>query len=189
MIKTTLIDSLKKDHKARDRERSKIIGRSNPILHDSKRIIFSLHRSDFAKADEQMIKVEKEIDNLQDQFGYKRLEEEGAYKAAMEEYLEAKLFHLWINKKEVTKIKGRKISHSSYLGALSDVAGEMVRYAINQAAKNNLTEVGRAKEDVSELISYLTEFDFTGYLRTKYDQARSHMRKIEQINYEVNLRK
>jgi hypothetical protein len=35
----------------------------------------------------------------------------------------------------------------------------------------------------------LVEFDMAGYLRTKYDQARGNTRKIEQINYEINLRK
>jgi len=38
-------------------------------------------------------------------------------------------------------------------------------------------------------MSELVEFDMTGYLRTKYDQAKGNLRKIEQINYEINLRK
>ena len=29
--------------------------------------------------------------------------------------------------------------------------------------------------------------DFSGYLRTKYDQARNHLRHAEQILYEVSL--
>ena len=35
----------------------------------------------------------------------------------------------------------------------------------------------------------LVEFDMTGYLRTKYDQARASLRKIEQIDYEIKTRK
>jgi hypothetical protein len=35
----------------------------------------------------------------------------------------------------------------------------------------------------------LVEFDMTGYLRTKYDQAKGNLRKIEQIHYEINLKK
>jgi hypothetical protein len=29
----------------------------------------------------------------------------------------------------------------------------------------------------------------TGYLRTKYDQAKGNLRKIEQIDYEIKIRK
>ena len=35
----------------------------------------------------------------------------------------------------------------------------------------------------------LVEFDMTGYLRTKYDQAKSSLRKIEQIDYDIKIRK
>ena len=34
----------------------------------------------------------------------------------------------------------------------------------------------------------LVEFDMTGYLRTKYDQAKRNLRKIEQIDYEIKIR-
>ncbi len=34
----------------------------------------------------------------------------------------------------------------------------------------------------------LIDFDMTGYLRTKYDQARGHLRKLEQMAYEIKLR-
>ena len=65
----------------------------------------------------------------------------------------------------------------------------MSRYTTNQATKQKYKEVKRASEDASELLAFLTEFDFTGYLRTKYDQARSHLKKIEQVNYDISIRK
>ena len=34
----------------------------------------------------------------------------------------------------------------------------------------------------------LIDFDMTGYLRTKYDQSRGHLRKLEQMTYEIKLR-
>jgi len=40
-----------------------------------------------------------------------------------------------------------------------------------------------------DIMAELIEFDMRSYLRTKYDQAKGHLRKIEQTNYEVNLRK
>jgi len=34
----------------------------------------------------------------------------------------------------------------------------------------------------------LIEFDLAGYLRTKYDQAKTNLKKIEYIAYELKLK-
>jgi len=75
------------------------------------------------------------------------------------------------------------------LGGICDLTGELVRRAINQAAEGNLQEVDKIKQIINEIMSELVEFDMTGYLRTKYDQAKTNLRKKEQINYEINIRK
>ncbi|MFP4514689.1 MAG: hypothetical protein ACLFNO_01640 [Parcubacteria group bacterium] len=188
MIKKSFVQKLKKDHVEKNKERSKIIKSSNPILHDSKRIIFSLHRQDYNKAENDLKKLEEDIKKLQKNLGAARLEQEGSYKAAIEEFLEAHLFWQWLTKHKIEKLKNLKLSHESYLGAISDLIGEMARFCTNQAAKHNTKEVTRASEDASELLASLTEFDFTGYLRTKYDQARGHLKKIEQVNYDISIR-
>ncbi|MCF7794979.1 hypothetical protein K9M50_01300 [Patescibacteria group bacterium] len=189
MIKKTFVNKLKKEHIEKNKERSKIIRSSNPILHDSKRIIFSLHRQDFKKAETELKKLEEEVKKLQKNLGVNRLEQEGSYKAAIEEFLEAHLFWQWLTNYKIEKLKELKLSHESYLGAISDLIGEMARYSTNQATKQNTKEVARASEDASELLASLTEFDFTGYLRTKYDQARGHLKKIEQVNYDISIRR
>ncbi len=189
MIKKNFIKNLKKQHIEKNKERGGIIRSSNPILHDSKRIIFSLHRQDFLKAKDDLDKLEENIKNLQKKLGVNRLEQEGSYKAAIEEFLEANLFWQWLHNDKIEKIKDIKISHDSYLAAFCDLLGEMARYATNQAAKHQFKEVKKVSQDASELLAYLTEFDFTGYLRTKHDQARSHLRKIEQINYDISIRR
>jgi len=38
------------------------------------------------------------------------------------------------------------------------------------------------------MMDQLIDFDMTGYLRTKYDQARGHLRKLEQMAYEIKLK-
>jgi translin len=189
MIRKSFILKLKKEHLEKNKERSQIIQSSNHILHDSKRIIFALHRQDFKKAETNLKQLEETIKKLQKNLGINRLEQEGSYKAAMEEFLEAHLFWQWLTKYKIEKLKGIKLNHESYLGAISDLVGEMARYSINQAIKQNIKEVIRVSKDASELLASLTEFDFTGYLRTKYDQARSHLKKIEQINYDISIRK
>lgn len=66
--------------------------------------------------------------------------------------------------------------------------GELVRYATNQAAKGKFGEVAKTKKLAEDIMGQLIDFDMTGYLRTKYDQSRGHLRKLEQMAYEIKLR-
>ena len=189
MINKKFIQKLKKEYNLHESERRQIINLSNTVLHDSKRVIFSLHRFDIKKATDSLIEIEKILIDLEKNFGYARLEQEGCYKAGAEEYVEAKMFYKLINKGKVDVIKGLKINVESYLGGICDLTGELVRQAINQAADGEPKEVERIKKIINNIMAELVEFDMTGYLRTKYDQAKGNLRKIEQIDYEVNLRK
>jgi translin len=187
MLNKKFIQKLKKEHVEHNNERRQIISLSNIILHDSKRVIFSLHREDVKKAEESLNQIEKIIIKLDKKFGYNRLKEEGSYKAGVEEYVEARAFFTVLSGKNLDKFKGIKLSYESYLGGICDLSGELVRRAVNKAAKGEYEEVEKIKKMINEIMSELVEFDMAGYLRTKYDQARGNLRKIEQINYEINL--
>ncbi len=189
MLNKKFFTELKTEYSKKESERRQIISASNAVLHDAKRVIFSLHRGDNKKALESLSDIETRLKKLQKNFGYERLEEEGAYGAGVEEYVEAKMFYLVIAKKPLGKVAGIKISAASYLGGLSDLCGELVRQAVNLAAAGKIKEARANKQIISDIIAEFVEFDFTGYLRTKYDQANSHFRKMEQIDYELNLRK
>lgn len=189
MINKKFIQSLKKDHDEQNNQRRQIISLANVVLHDSKRVIFALHREDIKKAKDNLEAIEKILQKLEKKFGYERISEEGAYKAGVEEYVEAKMFYLLIIGKKIDKIKEVKLNFDSYLGGICDLTGELLRQSINQAATGNLDEIVRIKNIINEIMGQLVEFNMTGYLRTKYDQAKRNLRKIEQINYEVEIRK
>ncbi len=189
MIDKKFIQKLKEEHKEANSERRQIISRSNIVLHDSKRVIFSLHRGDQKKAEESLREIEVILKELQAKFSFNRVSKEGSYKAAVEEYVEAKTFYLVINGKKIEKFKGIKISFDSYLGGICDLTGELVRRAVNKAAAGEVKEVLKLKEYINQIMAELVEFDMAGYMRTKYDQARASLRKIEQINYDISIRK
>lgn len=189
MINKKFIQKLKKEFDGSNNERRQIISLSNVVLHDSKRAIFAMHRGDMKKVEEELEKIEKILAKLEKKFTYKRISMEGAYKAGVEEYVEAKMFYLLLTGKKIDKIKGLTISYDSYLGGICDTTGELVRRATNQAARGNFDEVEKMRQVISDVMAELVTFDMTSYLRTKYDQARGNLRKIEQINYEVSLRK
>lgn len=189
MINKKFIKSLQKDYQESNSERRQIISLANVILHDSKRIIFALHRGDIKKAEESFLEIESIISKLEKKFGWKRIYEEGSFKAGVEEYVEAKMFYFVLVGKKIDAIKGMKFSYESYLGGICDTTGELVRRAVNEAAQGNMKEVEKINDIINEIMAELVEFDMTGYLRTKYDQARGNLRKIEQVRYEVKLRR
>lgn len=189
MVNKKFIQELKDGYVKGEGERRQIISLSNQALHDSKRVIFSLHRDNFELAEKSLKEIEEKLVFMDKKFGHPRLKEEGSFKAAMEEYVEAKMYYLVLAKKKIDKVKGIKIDTESYLGGICDLTGEMVRLAINQAAKGKTSEVEKIKEAINEIMAELVEFDMTGYMRTKYDQAKTNLRKIEQIDYEIKIRK
>lgn len=189
MLNKKFIEKLKTDYDKNTSERRQIVNQSNIILHDSKRVIFSLHRNDLKKAGVSLKETEKRINELEKKFGYKRILEEGAYKAAAEEYVEAKMFFSVLNNKKLAEIKEVNLEFESYLGGICDLTGELVRVAVNEAAHGKYKRVEEIKKIIDEIMAELVEFDMTGYLRTKYDQAKTNLRKIEQINYEIKLKK
>jgi len=188
MINKRFIKQIQKDHEENNSERRQIISLSNVVLHDSKRVIFSLHRGDTEKAVDSLKEIERIITKLQKKFSFRRVSIEGSYKAAVEEYVEAKTFFLVLSGKKIDKFKNLKISYDSYLGGICDLTGELVRRATNEAAKGNHGEVTIIKKYINDIMAELVEFNMAGYLRTKYDQARSSLRKIEQMDYDLKIR-
>ncbi|MCK5123328.1 MAG: hypothetical protein KAQ87_04260 [Candidatus Pacebacteria bacterium] len=188
MINKKFIQKLKKDYDKGENERRQIIKLSDVVLHSSKRTIFSLHRGDLSKAKTELTEIEKSLQKLEKEFGHQRVSKEGSYRAGAEEYVEAKMFYFVMAGEKVDKIKGINLNIDSYLGGLCDLTGELVRQAINQATAGNFDEVDKIKKIINEIMAELVKFDMTGYLRTKYDQAKNNLRKIEQIEYEVKMR-
>jgi translin len=188
MINSPFLARLKQDYRDNESQRRQINSAANNILFEAKKTIFALHRADFKTAESKLKDIEKALKDLEKRFGADRLRREGPYKAAAEEYLEGKTFYLAIKNKKINAVAGLSLDYEAYLGGLCDLIGELVRYATNRAAAGKFSEVAKIKNLADGIMTQLVDFDLTGYLRTKYDQARGHLRKLEQMAYEIKLR-
>lgn len=181
---------LKEDYSYFNQSRREIIGRANDALHKSKVSIFTLHRGQVKEAAAILKEVEATLSALEPTFKKTpALRYEGSYKAALEEYVEAKMFYKIMTAGEISPIKEVKIDFDSYLGGLCDTTGEMVRLAIKEATNGRIEEVEKIKDTITDIMAELVEFNLTSYLRTKYDQAKGNLRRIEQMVYEIKLRR
>jgi len=180
---------IKNDFQTWETKRRSVVGNSNEALGHSKRAIFAFHRGDNREGYNNLKKAEKIFSYLEKMSkGQPRLRYEGSWRAALEEYAEAKLFGEYLKKKKVSELRNRQIDTEIYLGALCDFTGELVRYAVKQATDKNFNEVKLARKTIEEVVHNLIQLNLTGYLRTKYDQAKNNLRKIEQVMYELSIR-
>lgn len=169
--------------------RRDIIKGSDDALHSAKRAIFALHRGDMEGAEGTLKSVEAALSAMRKKYkNTARMQDEGSYKAAVEEYVEAALFNQFVTTGKIGEIHALSVDPEAYVAGLCDVPGELYRYAIKAATEKNIPLVKQCAKMAQEIVSELAGFNLTSYLRTKFDQANSAVQKLEQVVYEVSLR-
>lgn len=182
---------IKAEHEEHERAYRALVETSNRALGQAKRAIFAFHRADVKGGVELLGGAEKIFAGLEIVFrNLPMLRYEGTYRAALEEFVEGLLFADFLQHKPLGQVKAiKQLGAEIYLGGLSDFTGELVRYATDRATHGDTREVRRAHEALAEAMSFLISLDLTGYLRTKFDQAKQSERKMEQIMYDLSLKR
>jgi len=190
MSKNQLFFKLKKEYDHYYLSRQKIIGVANDALTNAKQAIFSLHRDDLKETEKLLLAAEKKLSSLRKYFNQNLfLEDEGAYRAAIEEYAEAKLFWQVMTKGKIDFIKNINLYFAGYLGGLCDLTGELLRKIILLATAEKFKEAQKLKEIIADIIAQMIKFNLTGYLRNKFDAAKHNLRKAEEVLYDVKMRR
>ncbi len=172
------------------KKRREIIKISGDAQQLSKKSIFASQRNDFESAKKlinQSATLLKKIQLLAKTD--RRLENEGSYKAALEEYIESFIFFQCVNNKTISDIKEINVDADIYISGICDVPGELYRYAIKSATDKNFDMTRKCYELCEEIILELVDMDLTGYNRQKFDQAKQALHKLEQVIYEVGLKR
>lgn len=170
-------------------KRREVIKQSGDAQHHAKRAIFALQRGDAKEAHERLDSARKIFTQLEKQ--YKKdpgLFSEGSYQAGLEEFVEADLFRQFIETRKIGAVKGLRVSNDIYIAGLCDVPGELQRYAIRAATHRDFALTEACAKATTEILHELVEFNLTSYLRTKFDQAKQAMHRLEQVMYETSLR-
>jgi predicted translin family RNA/ssDNA-binding protein len=188
MAAKDLLKQLKDAHETFAAARREIIGLAAKAQNASKRAIFAVQREDAAGAKALLAEAEDAIEAIRAKAAANaRLEHEGSYRAALEEYAEARFVAQLAWKGETSAIEG--LDEETQIGGLCDAAGEIVRLMVRAATERRDDEARGLKARLDALMEGLDAMDYSGYLRTKYDQARSHYRKAEDILYDLSLKR
>lgn len=188
-VNKTVFNKMKKNLHDYAIKRREIISLSGDALHHAKRAIFSMQRDNMGEAVAKLKEAEAIFKKLNTKYKKdNKALNEGSYKAAVEEYVEAHLFHQFLTTNKIEEIKTFAIDPDVFLAGLCDVPGELYRYAIKSATERNNEMVNKCSKMASDIIGELIEFNLTSYLRTKFDQAKQANQKIEKVVYEVSLK-
>ena len=190
MKRPAVFQQIQKSYQTHSKARREGMVHANDALSKSKRAIFALHRNDFIEAQACLGQAQALFKSCEVSFrAFPELKEEGTYRAGLEEYAEACLFQSYLQKGSIGKIDARAMAPSIYLAGLCDTTGEMVRYAVRQVTLGHPEVVSQIHETVSMVIEFLLDLDLTGYVRTKFDQAKKNLSRLEEMSYDLAIRK
>jgi predicted translin family RNA/ssDNA-binding protein len=182
------LKGLKTAHEAFAAARREIIGHAAKAQNASKRAIFAVQRGDDAGAKALLAEAEDAFEAIRAAAAANaRLEHEGSYRAALEEYAEARFLAQLAWKGEISALDG--LDEETQIGGLCDAAGEVVRLMVRAATDGHDKEAKTLKARLDQVMEGLDAMDYSGYLRTKYDQAKAHARKAEDILYDLSLKR
>jgi len=189
MLDTKYLQTVRAEVLAYASKRREVIKSAGDAQHHSKRAIFALQRDDLSGAVESLGQAEKLLLDLNKRFNKcSALFDEGSYRSAVEEYVEAQLFFQFYQGKKITKISKVLVEADTYIGGLCDLPGELYRYAIKSVTQKKYAVAKKCREMAEMIINELVTMDLTGYNRQKFDQAKQAMQKLEQVEYEISLR-
>lgn len=188
MKNTKFFTTLKNDHESYRSKRHELIKESSDILKESKRAIFSVHRDNIKEAEKHLASAEKHITNIHNKtLKEPRLRFEGSFKASLEEYIEAYLLLKFIKTKKVDIPSIIEFEYDEYLGGICDFTGELVRKGVLRVTEGKTEDIQEFHQAGSEMIEQLIELDMVGKLRSKFDEAKRNLKRLEEILYDIKV--
>lgn len=189
MLDKKYLQSVRQDLLGYAIKRRDVIKVAGDAQQMAKKAIFAMQRDDKAVAGQLLKTAADLLIGLNKKYKTEKdLFTEGSYRAAIEEFTEAILFHQYLAGQTIGKLKGFDIDSDTLVGGLCDLPGELLRYAIKSATERNFAEAKKCFAAAEEIIAELVDMDLTGYNRQKFDQAKQALNKLQQVVYEVSLK-
>lgn len=189
MISKNLIKKMQDELERTGRSRSRIISRTHGLGREAKHVGFKLQRNDFDGASKSLAEIEKQLKPLIAEAEKTGLRNEGSLKAVIEEYLESLYLFYVLRKKSLPVKLPFRVSADEQLGALADLTGELVRAATLEVSQGDVKRVQSYRDATEEFFGVLLQMDLHGQLRQKRDDARRNLRRLEEIIYDLAIKK
>lgn len=196
----------------RDELRETLIKKCRDGQKAAKQSIFALHRGDFHRADHLLKQCQQCIhhDLLPIVNEEPSLRTSGSFVGVLEEYVEAKLFAVWLYGNGTTAATtaasaagsvsspigtilqphefGVELEPEEYLGGLCDLTGEIGRHAVKQGTARHVEAVKLCLGTNRNICMALMIMErLPNGIGKKMDQVRRSVEKLERMLYEMSL--
>ena len=176
---------IRKDLRNFEEEREQTIQKSRIIIQLSKQIIYSVHRDDLKSAENLIKEMQKEMKSLPEHSYHTDM-----HKVAIQEYVEAVCYFEFVKNNKLLTKKELNVNSEHYLLGLCDLTGELVRKAVADVIKKKFDEIKKIKKLVDDIYGEFLKFNLrNGELRKKSDSIKWNLKKLEDIEYSLSLRK
>ena len=163
---------------------------ANQVRIESKFAISLSRRANHAHAAGALQKAEKQLQVLQKMTAKSpHLARLGFYHEALEEYVEAKMYASLLSDKKAIFPTKIQIEPDILLGGIADATGELVRRAITIANSDTFDVITGYREIAEEVAEKLSKVRMDGKIRKKYDDVERNLRRLEEILYDIRLKK
>ena len=109
---------------------------------------------------------------------------------AKQEYVEAICLYEYLSHGTIPSSKSLGVDAQSYLCGIADLTGELVRKGVNSVIKGNIHTAKQITELVEEIYGAFLTFDLrNGELRKKSDQIKWNLTKLQDLMYDLTLKK
>ncbi|KAJ3371173.1 hypothetical protein GGF31_003596 [Allomyces arbusculus] len=212
MSSTAALFQLARGHlDAQWNQREAVIKQSREITRESKKLIVMLHRHDpkVAFVESEMAafpaakaKVLQMLSKLASQF--KSRQEFHRYssnvKHCIQEFLEAVAFHYFMEFRRMIPFDdarllleslGLQLMPQDYIMGISDVSGEVMRFATNAATKGNTEWVEASRAYLQDFYHACLSLDASfneNDMNRKIDTTRESVLKVERLAYDLAIR-
>jgi len=175
--------SAKADLDQFEEKREEQIRLCRDTIRISKKIIYAIHRNNLDLALQECHEIKKVLDAIG-----RETFDNNLVCVAWQEAVEAlTYYHIIVDGRLLTR-KDLGAQTKEYLLGICDLCGELVRRAINCAAKGETQETQRIKTLVEEIFGQFLQFDFRGgELRKKSDSIKYHLNKLEDVLYDLKI--
>ncbi|MFT4326409.1 MAG: hypothetical protein ACMXYK_02820 [Candidatus Woesearchaeota archaeon] len=174
--------------------REKVIVNSRVILKDAKKLIYAVHKMNASESKKCLASLDANLTKMHTLLAKNpELKNEGSFNEALEEALEAKIFYEFVFNESIpdfASLEHLGCSQDTYLCAIADFTGELVRRAVHLVIKEKYAEVEYISETIETIHKGFLNFNFrNGALRKKSDSIKYNRLKLEDMLYEIHMKK
>ncbi len=181
-------DQIRSALESYDSLRDEVITIGRTVIKRSKLLIYALHRNELDKAKQLLGELEdarhemltKAEENV-------KLSQEGSFRAATQEYVEAVLYYTFVTTGKLETIK--HVDASQFVLGMCDVPGELNRRAVYLAGKGKVDEVIAIRDIVESIYGELLTLNArNNEMRRKIDSVKYELRKLEDLVLSMKLK-